>query len=107
MQQENPQVVEDLCQRWQGRFKTAVSGREWLDFTTGHKGLGIQAVREAFGFSKEEIAVFGDNYNDVEMLEEAGHSYAMDTAAEAVKAHAGHVCSRVEDVLREILDTLQ
>ncbi len=99
----NPQVVEDLCQRWQGRFKTAVSGREWLDFTTGHKGLGIQAVREAFGFSKEEIAVFGDNYNDVEMLEEAGLAFVMDTAPDPGKARGNRICHRVEDSLGEIL----
>lgn len=104
----DPAVVEAISARWQGRVANiAVSGKEWLDFTVGNKGEGIRAIRERFGFERDEVVVFGDGYNDIEMLEEAGHSYAMDTAAEAVKAHAGHACSRVEDVLREILDTLQ
>lgn len=99
-------VAEEMSRRWHGRCKTAVSGKEWLDFTLGDKGQAIRAVREEFGFARDEVAVFGDNYNDVEMLDEAGHSYAMDSAPEAVKAHAGHICHRVEDTLREILEGL-
>ena len=99
-------VVEEMTRRWQGRCKIAVSGKEWLDFTIGDKGQAIRAVREEFGFAKEEVAAFGDNFNDVEMLDEAGHSYAMDTAPEAVKAHAGQICTCVEDSLREILSRL-
>ena len=99
-------VAEEMSRRWHGRCKTAVSGKEWLDFTLGDKGQAIRAIREEFGFARDEVAVFGDNYNDVEMLDEAGHSYAMDSAPEAVKAHAGHICHRVEDTLREILEGL-
>lgn len=99
----DPQVAQELSARWEGRFKTAVSGREWLDFTTGHKGLGIRAIREEFGFAPDEIAVFGDNYNDVEMLDEAGLAFVMDTAPDPVKAHGDRICHRVEDSLRELL----
>lgn len=102
----DPRVVEEMSAKWQGRFKTAVSGKEWLDFTTGDKGVGIRAVRKEFGFAKEEIAVFGDNFNDVEMLDEAGLAFVMDTAPEAVKAHGNRICTRVEDSLREILEGL-
>lgn len=102
----DPQVAGELSARWQGRFKTAVSGREWLDFTTGHKGLGIRAIREEFGFAQDEIAVFGDNYNDVEMLDEAGLAFVMDTAPGPVKAHGNRICHRVEDSLQELLQTM-
>lgn len=103
----DPVVAEAMTARWQGRFPNiAVSGKEWLDFTVGDKGAGIRAVREEFGFSREEVAVFGDNYNDIEMLDEAGLAFAMDTAPEAVKAHANRICTRVEDSLRELLNSL-
>lgn len=102
----DPKVAEEMSARWRDRFKTAVSGKEWLDFTLGDKGMGIRAIQKEFGFKKEEIAVFGDNFNDVEMLDEAGLAYVMDTAPEAVKAHGNRSCSRVEDSLREILASL-
>lgn len=102
----DPRVAEEMSAKWQGRFKTAVSGKEWLDFTIGDKGVGIRAVRKEFGFAKEEIAVFGDNFNDVEMLDEAGLAFVMDTAPEAVKARGNRICTRVEDSLREILESL-
>ena len=102
----DPAVAREMSLRWQDRCKTAVSGKEWLDFTLGDKGQAIRAIREEFGFAKDEVAVFGDNYNDVEMLDEAGLSYAMDSAPDAVKAHGNRICTRVEDSLREILEAL-
>lgn len=102
----DPARVEEMTARWQGRCSIAVSGKEWLDFTVGNKGMGILGVRREFGFAKEEVASFGDNYNDIEMLDESGLAFAMDTAPEAVKAHANRICTRVEDSLREILESL-
>ena len=102
----DPRVAERMARRWQGRCKIAVSGEEWLDFTQGDKGRAIRAIREEFGFAKDEVAVFGDNYNDIEMLDEAGRAYAMESAPDEVKGHAGYICRRVEDTLREILEGL-
>ncbi len=102
----DPAVAGEMSRRWSGRCKTAVSGKEWLDFTLGDKGQAIRAIRGEFGFARDEVAVFGDNYNDMEMLDEAGHAYAMDSAPDEVKGHANYICHRVEDTLREILEGL-
>lgn len=102
----DPALAEEMTGRWRGRCRAIVSGREWLDFRLGDKGQAIRAIREEFGLARDEVAVFGDNYNDIEMLDEAGHAYAMDSAPDAVKAHAGQICHRVEDTLREILEGL-
>lgn len=94
-----------LAARWEGRCRAVPSGNEWLDFCHGDKGRGIRAVREEFGFAKDEVAVFGDYYNDLEMLDEAGCAYVMDTAPDDVKARGNRLCHRVEDTLRELLNS--
>ena len=45
-------------------------------------------------------------YNDVEMLEAAGISYAMANAVPGIAEHADYVTDSVEDVLEEILRSL-
>lgn len=102
----DPQVRDRMARRWGDRCRVAVSGAEWLDFTIADKGVGIRAVCREFGLAKDEVAVFGDNYNDIEMLDEAGLAYAMEAAPDAVKAHSNRICRRVEDSLRELLQTL-
>ena len=44
---------------------------------------------------------FGDNYNDIEMLDNVGHSYAMERAVEDIKKHAKYITKSVEMTLKE------
>lgn len=43
------------------------------------------------GIKASEIMAFGDGLNDVEMLQFAGQSYAMQNASDQVKSAAKHV----------------
>ena len=52
---------------------------------------------DAFGIA------FGDQYNDVEMLEVAGTSYAMATAAPGIAYYADYVTRSVEEVVEDVL----
>ena len=45
---------------------------------------------------------FGDNFNDLPMLEAAGCPYIMDNAAPELRAKLPNHCRRVEDVLRTL-----
>jgi hydroxymethylpyrimidine pyrophosphatase-like HAD family hydrolase len=47
--------------------------------------------------------VFGDNLNDLEMLEAAGIGAAVETAVPEIQACADVVVSSVEDAIREVL----
>ena len=47
-----------------------------------------------------------DRYNDVEMLQLAGTSYAMSNAAPGISYYADYVTDSVEDVLEDILADL-
>ena len=54
------------------------------------KRAGIEVIREALGLAKEEIAVFGDDLNDLDMIRAYPASVAMGNAVDAVKAAAKH-----------------
>jgi Cof subfamily protein (haloacid dehalogenase superfamily) len=85
----------------------AVAGEKWLDFTLANKGTALAAVSKALGISQEDIYAFGDNFNDIEMLRFAKHSYAMQSAAPAVKAAAAHECRTVDEVLRKLVSGVE
>ena len=53
--------------------------------------------------SPEECVAFGDQYNDVEMLETVGMGYAMSNAAPGIAGHAKYITDSVEEVLEDIL----
>ena len=56
----------------------------------------------ALGVDPEEVMAFGDNYNDLPMLELAGHPYLMESAALPLRRRGFALCRRVEDVLKQL-----
>ena len=72
------------------------------------KRVGIEKVRKALGLEKDEIAVFGDDLNDLEMIEAYPVSIAMGNGVEVVKSAAKYVTlpndeGGIAHALREIL----
>ncbi len=55
------------------------------------KSLGLAALVRHFGLVPEEVAAFGDQPNDMDMLEYAGWGIAMANAAEEVRAIADEI----------------
>jgi Cof subfamily protein (haloacid dehalogenase superfamily) len=55
------------------------------------KGKRLTQYVEAKGWSMRDVIAFGDNYNDISMLEAAGTGVAMGNADDAVKARANVV----------------
>lgn len=58
--------------------KAMTTGFESIDIVLDYvdKGVALLALAEQLGFTKDEIVAFGDNLNDLHMLEVAGHSVA-------------------------------
>lgn len=56
-----------------------------------NKALAMHKLLEAIGVDASNAAAFGDNYNDLEMLREAGYGVAMGNAPEKVKAAANAI----------------
>ncbi len=61
------------------------------------KATGIEILLKHYGFSIEEAVAFGDNYNDVEMLEYIPQSVAMKNAPEKIQKIASTVTDSNED----------
>ncbi len=62
-----------------------------------HKGEMLSWVRSSMGLEKDEIAVFGDNENDITMLKENVNSYAMKNANDKVQNIATHIAPTNND----------
>jgi len=97
---------EYFTKKWSDKVLTAVSGELFLDFTANgvNKGTAIKNVQEKLGISPVECMAFGDNYNDIEMLDSVGHSYAMERAVDDIKKHAKYITKSVEMTLKEKFD---
>lgn len=52
------------------------------------KGSALEEFAKLKNIKREEIMAFGDNYNDISMLEYAGYAVAVDNAVEEVKKKA-------------------
>lgn len=84
------QVQEDFNQVFNGYVQAVSSGYGCLDIIQDgiHKAWALQELLKRWNIKSEEIMAFGDSENDVEMLELAGISYAMENADEKAKAVA-------------------
>jgi len=57
------------------------------------KRNAVKDIANHFGFALNEVAAFGDDYNDIEMLRDCGIGIAVANAINEVKAAADYVCA--------------
>ena len=62
----------------------------------GGKQNGIREMLRFYDMKREEIMVFGDGENDIDMMEYAGISVAMGNASPQVKAAAGYITDDID-----------
>ena len=100
-------VVDE--QFWVSRFgdqcSIATAGYGWVDaMPTGtSKATALTAVLELLGVAPENIAALGDARNDLEMLQMAGLSIAMEAGDPRVIEAADRIASNAEEALRRFL----
>jgi Cof subfamily protein (haloacid dehalogenase superfamily) len=73
------------------------------------KGEAVKKLAEYFGVKQEEIITFGDNFNDLSMIEYAGMGVAMGNSEDKVKKQANFITDSndrggVAKALNELLD---
>ena len=73
-------------------FLLKISGKHWVDISGKHtnKGTAIKILQEQLNISKDETMAFGDYFNDIEMLELASFSFAMENAHPSIKEIANY-----------------
>lgn len=83
----HPERCEELCApyftpAWRDKVTLAAAGKEWMDSTPpeGEKSTAVEFIQKQLGISPEETCTFGDNLNDIAMLQKAGRSYAVANA---------------------------
>ena len=95
-------------ERFGNRIKIVTSGNIWIDFIApnANKGSALSNIVSSLGMAPKNGITFGDQYNDLEMLQLSNISYAMTTAATGVADYATHTTDSVEKTLWEFLQTL-
>ncbi|MBP2623435.1 bifunctional Cof-type HAD-IIB family hydrolase/peptidylprolyl isomerase [Streptococcus oricebi] len=63
----------------------------------GSKAAGVAKVLEELGLKPENLLVFGDQVNDLELFDYAGISIAMEVSHEEIKQKADYVTKKVEE----------
>lgn len=100
--------LKHLQDMFRDEIKVVTSGNIWIDFIApgANKATALEKMMELFHVKPEECMAFGDQYNDVEMLQLAGTSYAMSNAAPGISYYSTYVTDSVEEVLEDLIQEL-
>lgn len=102
-------TAEWFVPKWKHTHEVACGGKYFMDVMErgANKGTALRRLADRLGIAKEEMVVFGDNQNDLEMFREAGTSYAVSNAANEIRLAADQVIrSNNEDGVLEKLKEL-
>jgi len=91
-------------EKWSNDVTVVTSGYKWLDMINKevNKGVAIDILMKHLGILDYECMAFGDNYNDVEMLDMVKYSYAMETAESGISDNCYGVTDTVENCLSSV-----
>ena len=94
--------IDRFEEKW-AHVNCAISGPYWIDMMKANKGTGILALCEHLGIEPSQVMSFGDNFNDVPMLDLVGEPYLVEHANPGLlERYPKHVTS-VEDALEAFL----
>ncbi len=106
---EIERATSEIRKKFDSRLKITISGDMWMDcMALGvNKGQAVRQLQESLGIKPEETIVFGDQLNDIEMLQQAYYSFAVGNARPEVKAVARfQTDTNVKDGVLKILKLL-
>lgn len=109
----HPQSAENICKelvedKWKGKLEFLTSGKYWVDIVMPEvgKGTALEEICSQLGIAPEETIAFGDNLNDISMIQSAGKGYSVNTAREETKKAADEVIpGYAENGVLEVLKT--
>ena len=99
----------ELFARFKDRLKITIAGDMWMDCMNPsvNKGQAVKCLQESLEILPEETAAFGDQLNDLEMLERAYYSFAVANAREEVRRAARYQADEnVKDGVLKVLRQL-
>lgn len=108
--ESSERFVYPHVQKLENNLKVKVSGSNWVDIShsNAHKGFALEKLMNEYGLSSNEVLVFGDYNNDLEMLQLSDYSFAMANAHPNVKAIAKYETTSnnefgVENIIEQIV----
>jgi len=106
--------IKDGSEKYIDRFKdkwkeynAAIAGEFWIDTTIANKGTGVKRLCDILGISLDSVMAFGDNYNDVPMLNVVGQPYVVNSAARELRQMFSNHTDRPEDVIAKVIRELR
>lgn len=83
-------ATKALREKYRDKLKITISGDMWMDCMAPgvNKGVAVKLLQESLGILPEETIAFGDQMNDIEMLESVYYSFAIGNARPEVKKAA-------------------
>lgn len=104
------EATREICEEFGEEMKIACAGDMWLDCIDKdvNKGKAVRTIQESLNISPRETMAFGDQLNDIEMLEQAYYSFAVANAREEVRRAArfqadSNVNNGVTKILKHLL----
>lgn len=98
--------IADYAPRFANRYKDvepAIAGPYWLDTMTASKATGVEILSKHLGIDTSEMLAFGDNFNDVPMLDAVGMPFIMSNAHEDLLSKYPNHTDNPEDVIEDII----
>ncbi len=109
-EEDAAKVAVKLRESFPGRANIMAAGSKWVDVVANgtDKGSVLKKIQSLYHIRPEETIAFGDNGNDIGLLQLAGRSYAVENARPEVKEAADEVIGSVRSdavlkVLKELL----
>lgn len=80
----------DYFEKFSDRMQVCTSGDHWMDLARKgtNKGDALEEVKRLYNLKDDEVMIFGDQMNDLEMMKCGYYSYAMENAIDEVKEAA-------------------
>ena len=110
--ESSEKLVYPKVKHLEDNYKVIVSGQNWLDIShlQSNKGYALKILLDKMGFAPDEILVFGDYNNDIDMMKLSEFSVAMKNAHPNVKKLAKFETKSnndegVEDILEQLINS--
>jgi len=97
--------IEFLREKFSKNFDVYASGDSYIEMMRPgvNKGSGVRSMMKLYNLKEHEIAVVGDNQNDVSMFFSTPNSFVMSTAHDNVKKYAKYTVDSVAEAIDIIL----
>lgn len=91
-------MIMNILRNYPEVYLLSNNGESWhqIMHTSSSKFNAIAFLSKHTGIASEDIISFGDDYNDVEMLQKCGVGVAVENAVNEAKAAAKFICETNE-----------